>query len=60
MLWLVMVLLLLLWALGIVSGYTFGSFINVALVLALATLAIALIRRDVGEPPHRGRDQHPA
>jgi uncharacterized protein DUF5670 len=37
------VLLVILWLLGIVSGYTLGSFIHLLLVLALIVIIVRLI-----------------
>jgi hypothetical protein len=50
MLWTIFVILLVMWALGMVSSYTLGGFIHVLLVLALAVLLINLIsgRRPMG------------
>lgn len=45
MLWMISVLLLVLWLLGLVSGYTVGAWIHILLVLAVIALAIGLIRR---------------
>ncbi len=50
MLWMISALLLVLWLLGMVSGYTLGAWIHVLLVLALIAIAIGLIRRGTGEP----------
>ena len=44
MLWTIFVVLLLLWALGLVSGYTIGGFVHVLLVLALAAILIRIIQ----------------
>ena len=44
MLWTIFVVLLILWALGLVSGYTIGGFIHVLLVIALAAILIRLIQ----------------
>lgn len=38
------VVLLILWLLGLVSGYTLGSFIHILLVLAIIVIALRLIR----------------
>jgi hypothetical protein len=38
------VVLLILWALGLVSSYTMGGFIHVLLVLALVVIAIRVIQ----------------
>jgi len=43
MLWTIAVLLLLMWALGMVSSYTVGGFIHILLLLALISVAIQLI-----------------
>ena len=43
MLWTIFVILLVLWALGLVSSYTLGGFIHILLVLALAVLLINLL-----------------
>lgn len=39
------VILVILWALGLLSSYTLGGFIHVLLVLALVVLVLRLIRR---------------
>jgi hypothetical protein len=44
MLWTVFVILLVLWLLGIVSSYTFGGFIHLLLVLAIAIILIRVIQ----------------
>ena len=38
MLWTIFVVLLVLWALGMVSSYTIGGFIHILLVIAIAAL----------------------
>ncbi len=43
MLWTIFVILLVLWFLGLVSSYTFGGFIHILLVIAIAVLLIELI-----------------
>jgi hypothetical protein len=43
MLWTIFVILLVLWLLGMVSSYTFGGFIHVLLVIAIAVFVIQLI-----------------
>ncbi len=48
MLWTIFVVLLILWALGLVSGYTIGGFIHVLLVIAIAVILIRIIQ---GRPP---------
>lgn len=40
----VAVLLIVLWALGLVSSYTLGGFIHILLVLAVVVIAIRLIQ----------------
>jgi hypothetical protein len=44
MLWTIFVVLLILWALGLVSGYTIGGFIHVLLVIALVIVLIRVIQ----------------
>ena len=44
MLWTVFVILLILWLLGVVSSYTFGGFIHLLLVLAIAVVLIRIIQ----------------
>ncbi len=48
MLWTIFVILLVLWLLGLVSGYTLGGFIHILLVVAIV---IALIRIIQGRSP---------
>lgn len=48
MLWTIFVVLVLLWALGLISGYTIGGFIHVLLVIAVVAVLIRLIQ---GRPP---------
>jgi hypothetical protein len=43
MLWTIFVILLILWLLGLVSGYTMAGFIHILLVIALVILVINLI-----------------
>ena len=43
MLWTIFVILLILWALGIVSGSTMGGFIHILLVLAVVLILVNLI-----------------
>ena len=43
MLWTIFVILLVLWLLGLVTSYTFGGFIHILLVIALAVVLIQLI-----------------
>jgi hypothetical protein len=44
MLWTICVILLVLWALGMVTSYTLGGVIHVLLVLALVVFVIQLIQ----------------
>ena len=43
MLWTIFVILLVLWFLGLVTAYTFGGFIHLLLIIAVAVLLIQLI-----------------
>jgi hypothetical protein len=45
MLWTVAIVLIVLWALGLVSSYTMGGFIHLLLVLAVITLLVSVIQR---------------
>ena len=44
MLWTIAIVLLVLWALGLVTSYTIGGFIHVLLVLAIITVLIRIIQ----------------
>ncbi len=44
MLWIIAVVLLILWLLGMVSSYTLGGFIHILLVLAVVAILIRLIQ----------------
>jgi hypothetical protein len=44
MLWTVAVVLLVLWAVGLVSSYTMGGFIHVLLVIAVVVVLINVIQ----------------
>lgn len=44
MLWTIAVILLVLWALGLVSSYTMGGFIHLLLVLAIIVILIRVIQ----------------
>ncbi len=50
MLWTIFVILLVLWALGLISGYTIGGFIHILLVIAVVVVLIRVIqgRRPLG------------
>jgi hypothetical protein len=43
MLWTIAVVLLVLWALGLVSAYTMGGFIHILLVAAIVMVLVSLI-----------------
>jgi len=43
-LWTIFVILLILWLLGLVSGYALGGFIHILLVIAVVVLVIRLIQ----------------
>ena len=45
MLWTIAVILLILWALGLVTGYTMGYFIHILLVIAIIVLIVGFIQR---------------
>lgn len=44
MLWTIFVVLLIMWLLGMVSGYTLGGFIHILLLVALAVVLIRVIQ----------------
>ena len=44
MLWTIAVILLVLWALGLVSSYTMGGFIHILLVVALVLVVVRVIQ----------------
>lgn len=48
MLWTVFVILLVLWLVGVLSAHTFGGFIHLLLVLAVAVVLIRVLQ---GRPP---------
>lgn len=43
MLWTIAVILVILWALGLITSYTIGGFINILLVLAVVVVLIRII-----------------
>ncbi|MBK7142440.1 MAG: lmo0937 family membrane protein [bacterium] len=43
MLWTIAVILLLLWALGLVSGYMLGGFIHILIVIAIVAVLLRII-----------------
>ena len=44
MLWTIALVLIILWALGLVSGYTIGNFIHVLLVIAIIVILVQFIQ----------------
>ena len=44
MLWTIFVVLLVLWALGLVSSYTLGGYIHILLIIAIAVVLIRIIQ----------------
>ncbi len=44
MLWTILVILLILWLLGLVSGYTLGGFVHILLVIAVIVVVVRLIQ----------------
>ena len=48
MLWTIFVILMILWLLGLISGYVIGGFIHILLVVAIVVVLIRIIR---GRPP---------
>ena len=44
MLWTLSVVLIILWALGLVSNYTMGGFIHILLVIAIVVVLLNLIQ----------------
>jgi asparagine N-glycosylation enzyme membrane subunit Stt3 len=44
MLWTIFVILLVLWALGMVSSYTIGGFIHILLVIAIVLVLLRVIQ----------------
>ena len=44
MLWTICVILLVLWLLGLVSGYTMGGFVHILLVIAIIVIVVRLIQ----------------
>ena len=43
MLWTIAVILIILWALGLVTSYTLGGFIHIILVVAIIVIVIQLV-----------------
>jgi hypothetical protein len=44
MLWTIAVILMVLWALGLVSSYTMGGFIHILLIIAIVVVLISIIQ----------------
>jgi len=44
MLWTIAIILVVLWALGLVTSYTMGGFIHILIVLAVVAVVIRLIQ----------------
>lgn len=44
MLWTIAVVLIILWALGLVTGHTIGNFIHVLLVIAIIVVLVRVIQ----------------
>jgi hypothetical protein len=44
MLWTIFVILLVLWALGLMTSYTMGGFIHILLVIAIAVVLVQVIQ----------------
>jgi hypothetical protein len=48
MLWTIAVVLIVLWLLGLITGYTLGYFIHILLVIAIIVLIVGFIQRGRG------------
>jgi len=44
MLWTIFLILLIMWALGLVTSYTMGGFVHTLLVIALVVLVVNLVQ----------------
>ena len=44
MLWTIFVILMIMWLLGLVSGYTIGGYIHILLVIAIVVVLIRIIQ----------------
>jgi len=44
MLWTIFVILIILWLLGLISGYTIGGFVHILLVIAIVVVLIRVIQ----------------
>ena len=51
MLWTICIILLILWAVGLVTSYTMGGFIHILLVVAIVVVLLRVIQ---GRNPLRG------
>jgi len=45
MIWTIFVILVILWALGLVTSYTMGGLIHILLVIAVIVLVVGLLQR---------------
>lgn len=43
MLWTVALVLLILWALGLITGYTMGGFVHILIVIAIVAVLVRII-----------------
>ncbi|MDD1692014.1 MAG: lmo0937 family membrane protein [Methanoregula sp.] len=44
MLWTIAVILIVLWLLGLVSGYTLGNFIHILLIIAIVVVVLGFLQ----------------
>jgi hypothetical protein len=44
MLWTIFLILIILWLLGFISGYTMGGFVHILLVIAIVVIVIRVIQ----------------
>jgi len=44
MLWTIAVVLIILWLLGLMSGYTMGNFVHILLVIAIVVMLVRVIQ----------------
>ena len=44
MLWTIFVILVILWLLGLISGYTIGGFVHILLVIAIVVVLVRVIQ----------------
>ena len=45
MLWTLAAVLLMLWAIGLISGYTIGGWLNILLIVALVVVTVQVMQR---------------